>query len=350
MSLRTRWLIISGALFLWLFAFSSVRLIGVGYGIHHGLWWLTWATVSAAVSVTMGWIAVFSNRQIIATQREAIAGLDEQQYQQARRIWKPGPIPADPTVLIAVLRLHNLSEVYRRRTLRVRFILAVVVGVRSFAVILLDAGSHGYLAISLNVVFWAACLLTLFWPDIRAKRRQSRLLQLRAAADQDPDVAAAVAEAITPAPKPRWWWIAIVLVVALVYGLALGAAYDLSPRERSCRAAHAAMYAIYSNRGWYWNTNIGPGARPLSDYQLMAQQLHDKATATADFPRITPHAQRIAELADHAATVVGDTRQQSAPDPDTLAHNQTDYARTLDAIAAEEKILRQACSPNILVL
>jgi len=97
---------------------------------------------------------------------------------------------------------------YRRRTRRARFILAIVVGVRSFAVILLDAGSHGYLAISLNVVFWAACLLTLFWPDIRARRRRSRLRQLRTAADQDPDVLAAVAEAITPAPKPRWWWIA----------------------------------------------------------------------------------------------------------------------------------------------
>jgi len=86
MRLRTRGLIVSAALFLWLFAFSSVRLISVGYGIHHGLWWFTWAIVSAAVSVALGGIAVFSNRQIIATQHEAIAGLDEQQYQQARRM------------------------------------------------------------------------------------------------------------------------------------------------------------------------------------------------------------------------------------------------------------------------
>lgn len=348
MTERTRWLIGSGLMFAWTFGISAWTLTRYGYGIHDWLWWLVCAVVGAAVSLTVGWISVFTTRQIVAAQRDAVAGLDQEQLDELARAWKRGPVPDDPAVLVAVLRRRDLLEHYRRRTLRMRFVVAALLGVRAFAAVLVNFTRHNYGATVLILALWVVCLLAVFWSEIREKLRRPRLMQLRAAADHDPQVSAAITDPVTPMPRPnwRWWTVAFAVIVALVYGGLLGTATYFSPKERGCRVARSVVHDIYANREWFWTTNMGPTGRPLDDYQHLAQQLRDNATAAEGFPDIAPHARRIAELADRAATIVATARQQTDDvSRDALRHDQTAYAQILDAVANEEKPLAQTCWP-----
>lgn len=346
MAERTRWLIASGLMFTWFFGNSARELIRAGYGVGGWPWWLLAAATAAVVSLATGWISILTARPVIATQREAVAGLDDQQLKQVARAWKRGPVPGDPEVLVAVLRRRDLSEHYRRRTLRLRLVIAVIIGAWAFVSVLTRTTGQRIGTTVLILALWAVCLLALFRPEIRTRLRRHRLMQLRAAADQDRQISAAIADPVTPAPRPkwRWWMVAYVVVIALAYGGLFGAAYYFSPKQRSCKAAQAVVHEIYANRDWFWTTNIGPTGRPLADYQHLAQQLHDKATAAAGFPEIAPHARRIAELADQASVSVSTARQQIKEiSPDTLGHNQSEYVRILDEVANEEKPLTQAC-------
>lgn len=346
MTERTRWLIASGLMFVWLFGYSVWSLYRYGYSLHHWPWWLTCAAGSAAVGLLVGWVSVLTSRPMIATQREVVAGLDDEQRRQVGRAWKRGPIPDDPAVLIVVLRRCDLAVQYRRRTLRVRCIVAVFIGVRVFAAILTNLTRHSFQGTAAVLGFWGLYLLALFWPEIGGRLRRPRLMQLRAAANEDPDVSAAVADVIAPAPQTqwRWWLIALVVIVALAYGGLLGVAYHFSPKQRGCRVAQSVVHEIYSNRAWFWSNNIGPAGRTLADYQHLAQQIHDDADGSEQYPDVSPHARRIADLADQAAAIVATSRQQGdTTGPGTLRHNQDDYVHVLDAIANEEKPLVQAC-------
>lgn len=346
-SKRARWIVLSAWCGLWLPGYSALQLIRYGYGSHQWAWWLLWAAASAGLCLLIGWFSVVNGRQVLATQREAIAGLDQQQRRQLARVWRRGPVPEDPAVLAAALRFHDLSEQYRRRSLRRRKVAAAIALLYVPILIWAYLAHQVTVAGVLMVAYWAIFGFFSLWPDLRAKLRRPRLTELHAAAQQDPSVSVAVADRITAAPRPkmRRWMVAVIVVVAVAYAGTVVVAIEFSPKKRGCRAADSVIDRLYTERDWFWTNNIGGGGRPLEDYQQLAKRLRRYASDVGDYTAVAPHMNRIADLVDQEVVLVGQARQPAAApgQDDPLADAQTAYVHLLKTIADEETQLQQAC-------
>lgn len=346
-SATTRWLLNAAWAFIWTVGYGALTLVPLG--VHGYRWWLAIIGFALLVGLAVGGLSAVLNRRFVASYAAVLEGLTADQRRQVTRIWRRGPVPADPMVLTAALRLHDLVERYRRDNQSRRKSGLVLVVISMVLLVVSTIGAHqqvpatalGSLAIGVFLV--AAPTAT----ALRARRLQPRLAQLRAAAQADPQVAAAVASpAERAAPfsrRERLSWAAAALVIAVLAVAALAIAESISPHRTACRAVSAVASENYQDRYFVLaDDEVGPGGPPLSKYQQWAESMRRHATEADDDPAVAPHLDRIADLAAHAVSVVEQARQPGSVTP-LAADSQSTYLGTVSQLVAEEGPAQELC-------
>lgn len=348
-SLRTRWLVSAAWVSLWAMVYALMTLIPLG--AHGYRWWVPIIGPSLLIGLATGALAVWTGRSVLESYAVELDGLTVEQRRQLSRVWRRGAVPSDPAVLIAAVRLHDLGEHYRLARRRRRTTGALMGGIGAVLLLITALGEHhrfnpfalGYLVIGVTL------LATPTAAALRAKRREPRLAELRAAAQSDPDVAAAVARPARPAGPPTrthllWWAVAATTIALAAFG-GIEVAKTLTPHRAGCRAVDAVVDEVYSQRDQLFAADaVGPSGPPLSQYRQLADSLRHHAGDADGDPATAPSLDRIADLAAHVLTVVEqarDTAPSGAAIP--LADSQIAYFDTLDQLAAEERRAQEQC-------
>lgn len=191
---RTRCGFSAGWGFLWCLGYASVTLIPLGARGYR--WWLPIVGFSLLVGLSTGALTAWMERGVAASYAAAPDGLSADQRRQVAKVWRRGPVPTDPAVLIAVLRLHGLLDRYRQASRSRRVAGAVLVGIATVMRVAASVADRHAVSQS-AVMFLLLGVLMVAAPTataLRSRRQQPRLAELRAAAQADPVVAAAVAQ------------------------------------------------------------------------------------------------------------------------------------------------------------
>ena len=344
---HTRWLLNAAWAFAWSLGYAALTFIPLG--VHGYRWW--WGIIGSALlmGAAVGALAAWLDRRTAASYAAVLDGLTPDQRRQVTWIWRRGPVPTDPMVLTASLRLHNLGEHYERRrqynrkTGVVLVILAMTIVVTSLIGSRHDVPVTGLALLAIGVYYLAAPTMT----ASRARRRQPRLDLLRAAAQADPQVAAAVARPAEPAaPLParqRVVWAALVIAVVGIAMFTYQIAITKSPHRAGCRAVDAVVSEVYHGSDYLLADDaVRPGGPPLSQYQQWAESMRGHATDADGDPATAPHLDHIADLAAQAVTTVEQARQ-STQSESSLADSQTTHRRIMAELVAEDGLAQDQC-------
>lgn len=205
---RVRMLVNAGWALLWSLGYGAATLVPLG---AHGVGWrLSIVGVSVLVAVVVAAVTAWSTHRFGARTEAVLGSLTADQRRQVARVWRRGPVPADPVVLTAALRMYDMIESSRQTTRRTRIVAGSLVGV-GVVVILLGVALSKFRTLAASgpvLVAVAVVVVVLGASALGTRRRRPRLAQLRAAAQSDPEVAAAVAQAdpapVTRAERLRW--------------------------------------------------------------------------------------------------------------------------------------------------
>jgi hypothetical protein len=283
----------------WLSCCALVCIALQGYGEGAYGWWV-WAVTAGSV-ITSAWTAVSLlrlSKPVTDTINATVQGLSWAQRCQVATVWRPGPVPKDPAVLIAVLRHHDLMQIYRRRNRRLNRISFWFILIGQLFVVVsqyFTAGPRmaGFWLIGSAVLIWLMVL-----PAWQERRRAPRLAELRSAADGDPRIAMAVADAITPSAfnTARSVRTRIVFTLALISLMSvIIAATILNPHQRACRAAHHATREYWHV---YYAHIYGDNFGPTSPAAVRTEADHlQQLGSTVSDPAISPHLVHAAALA-----------------------------------------------------
>lgn len=343
---RTRALVTGGWAFVWSLGYAATTLVPLG--VHGFRWWVPIIGCALLIGIATAVLTVWTDRTVPGSYAPVLDGLTTAQRQQVSRVWRHGPVPTDPAVLTAALRLHAVFAQQRQGNRGRRITGAVLVGLATL-MLATSAFSEAHQVSFSAVMFLLIGVFILTGPTataIRAKRRQPRLAQLNAAAQSDPTVAAAVARPATPAAPvargQRVRWAAAAITIAAICIGALEYAMTVSPHRAGCRAVDAVVKEIYQDRGYLLADDaVGPGGASVSQFQQWAESMRRHAAEADGDPTTTPHLDRIADLAAHAVTVVEQARQPGSPTP--LADSQNTYLGILSQLIAEEGPAQDQC-------
>lgn len=343
---RVRILFNAGWALLWSVGYGAATLVPLG---AHGVgWWLAIVGVSVLLAVAVAAVTAWSSRRFGASTEAVLSRLTADQRQQVARVWRRGPVPADPVVLTAALCLYDIVESSRQATRRSRIVAGFLIGA-GVVMILVGAALSKFRTLPASgpvLVALAVVIAVLGASALGARRRRPRLAQLRAAAQSDPEVAVAVAQAdpatVTRAHRLRWA-IAIFAVVG-VWTSAIQIGVWMSPHRAGCRAVTAVVGEVYHNRYVLLRADaVKPGGPALSQFHEISDFLRRKADGDYDAD-IAIHLERIAVLAAQAVGVVERARQpENATSPDALADNRHAYLVLLNALVDEEEAAQERC-------
>lgn len=344
---HTRWLLNAVWAFVWSLGYAVLTFIPLG--VHGYRWWLGIIGSALLMGVAVGALAAWLDRRTAASYAAVLDGLTPGQRRQVTRIWRRGPVPTDPMVLTAALRLHDLGEHYERRrqyngkTAVVLVILAMAIVVTSLIGSHHDVPVTGLALLAIGVYYLAAPTMI----ARRARRRQPRLDLLRAAAQADPQVAAAVARPAEPAPPPpvrqRVIWAVLVLAVVGIAMVTYQIAITKSPHRAGCRAVDAVVSEVYQGSDYLLaEDTVQPDGPPLSQYQQWAESMRRHAADADGDPATAPHLDRVADLAAQAVTVIEQARQpgQSAS---SLADSQNTHRGIMAQLVDEDGLAQDQC-------
>lgn len=348
-SSRTRWLLHAVWGFGWTAGYAALTLIPLG--VQGYRWWAPIIGFALLAGLAVGALAAWMDRRVVASYAAVLDGLTADQRGQVTRIWRRGPVPTDPMVLTAALRLHDLSESYRRgnQSRRKTGVVLIVIATVLLVVSTFGTDRHvpgtalGFLAIGAFLV--AAPTAT----ALRARRLQPRLAQLRAAAQSDPVVAAAVAQPVaSAAPLTRGqrlrWVVAVLALVGVCVG-ALEIAIAVSPHRVGCRAVNAVVTEVYRGRDDLLAADaVGPAGPSLARYQEWSDSLRRMAADGDSDPDAGLYLHRIAVFAAQIVGVVERARQpDQAGSATALAESQHTYFVLIKALVDEEGYAQEHC-------
>ncbi|TQK31852.1 hypothetical protein FBY28_4897 [Arthrobacter sp. SLBN-53] len=343
---RVRILFNAGWALLWSLGYGAATLVPLG--VHGVGWWLSIVGVSVLVAVAVAVLTAWSSSRFGASTEAVLGSLNADQRRQVARVWRRGPVPADPVVLTAALRLHDIVESSRQATRRSRIVAGSLIGA-GVVMILVGAALSKFRTLPGSgpvLVALAVVAVVLGASALGARRRRPRLAHLRAVAQSDPEVAAAVAQA-DPAPVTRAqrlrWAIAVFALVG-VWTSMLKIGVWMSPHRAGCRAVTAVVGEVYHNRYVLLRADaVKAGGPALSQFQELSDSLRRKADGDYDADTAL-HLDRIAVLAVQAVGVVERARQpENATSPDALADNRHAYLVLLDALMDEEEAAQEQC-------
>lgn len=342
---RTRALVTAGWAFVWSLGYAATTLVPLG--VHGYRWWVPIVGSALLIGLALGLLTVWTDRSVPGSYAPVLEGLTTDQRQQVSRVWQRGPVPSDPAVLTAVLRLHAVFVRQRQGNRRRRITGAVLVGLGT-VILATSAFSEAHQVSFSAVMFLLIGVFIVAAPTataIQAKRRHPRLAQLNAAAQSDPAVAAAVARPAAPVPATRGQrvrWAAAAITLAAIGVGALESAQAMSPHRAGCRAVDAVVKEIYQDRGYLLADDaVGPGGASVSRFQQWSESMRRHATEADGDPTTTPHLDRIADLAAQAVTVVEQAREPGSVTP--LADSQNTYLGILNQLVAEEGPAQDQC-------
>ncbi len=344
--MRVRILFNAGWALLWSFGYGAATLVPLG---AHGVgWWLSIVGVSVLVAVAVALMTAWSSRRFGARTEAALSGLTADQRRQVARVWKRGPVPADPVVLTAALRLYDIVESSRPASRRAQIVAWSLVGA-GVAMALVGAALTKFRALQTSgpvLVSLVVIVVMVGASALGARRRRPRLAQLRAAAQSDPAVAAVVGQAdpsaVTKAQRLRWAIAAFVIGGVCAGVLQIGIL--MSPHRAGCRAVDAVAVKVYDNRDVLLAVDaLKPDGPALSRIQDVSDSLRRSADGDYDAD-IALRLDRIAGLAAQAVIVVERARQpDQANSPDAVANNQHAYNVLLNELVDEELDAQQQC-------
>lgn len=345
---RTRWLFSAGWAFVWSLGYAAATLTPLG--AHGYRWWVPIIGFTLLMALAIAVLTMLLDRSTASGYRAVLDGLTSEQRRQVGRVWGRGPVPTDPAVLTAALRLHDLLERQRQGNRRRRITGVVLVGIATVMLVATAISQHhtvsgsAVLFLLLGVMMVAAPTAT----ALRARRQQPRLAQLRAAAQSEPTVAATVSRPTPPVPsvtgRHRLQWAAAVVTIAVIYVGALVIAMELTPHRAGCRAVNAAVKEIYQDRNTLLTANaVAPNGPPLSQFQQWADSLRRHAAEAASDPATAPRLDRIADLAAQAVTLVDQARRDAQTNSLSATDRQSTYLDIVSQLVAEEGAAQGEC-------
>lgn len=346
---RTRCLFNAVWAFIWSFGYASASLIPLGVGGYR--WWAPIIGFSLLVGLSIGALTAWMEQGVAASFAAVLDGLSTHQRRQVATVWRRGPAPTDPAVLIAVLRLHDLLHRYRQAN-RKRRVVGVVLVVIATAMLVAAAIVDRHAVSPSAVTFLLLGVLMVAAPtaaSLRSRRQEPRLAALRATAQADPGVAAAVAQpaqAATPLTRAqRVGGTVAAVVLAVVYVVALQVAMAYSPRRTACRAVDAVVSEIYRDRDSLFAADaLVPDGPPLSTYREWSDSLRRRATGADSDAGTALHLYRISVLGANIVGVVERARRpDQADDLAAFAENQRAYRALIQALVDEEGYALAKC-------
>jgi|SRR5690625_86515 len=316
-------------------------------------WWVRWALATALIAVLIGgfyliaaprtaaafgplWgplalgafsmafgAALLALRQPERRQTLAIIdGLDPGQRRRAVAVLRRGPVPEDPAVVAAALRLGAMAEFQRRRLRWPRAVLWVIaagcvaIGVAAVSGVVATNVRTGWA----DLVLGTGVLAVALWSRWRWRRLEQQMALLRAAAT--PAAASGADGAATATRSVRWSLLTVLAGAAVVVAPLM--VWPAPARSAQCRTAHAVVSLIYEQR----NLLTAPQNHSVAEFRRWSAQLARYAGAVDD-PEIAPRVRRIAELADDL--VAG------------IEHDGVADAATLAALVEQDQQLNRAC-------
>ncbi|WP_431236174.1 hypothetical protein ACQ856_29170 (plasmid) [Mycolicibacterium psychrotolerans] len=286
--------------------------------------------ISAALGAT-------NQRARMAPYAAIVADLTTDQQRELAAAIKSGPLPTDPAVLAAALRIKNLARAERQRRplwLAWVFIAAVIL----YAEWLISMPSTTVVGAAMNVVA-AVYAVLLLWGQVRRRRAHRRWVAVAAAVDADASATAMIAAAQdVPAKRDRRQW-ACLIGAAAVIGGSYGATNVAvrSAQIAECRLAAGVVNFIADRKDLLDPTHLGSDEPPLSDYDQWASRI-DSYTAVAQGHSLSPDVTRIR---DRAAAVVRDVEdaRQSPQTPPSAAQTTAFRTAVTELIAAEQPLV-----------
>jgi hypothetical protein len=206
--------------------------------------WVVAMMVVASVSAAALY-AAYHQRQM-APYAAIVAELDSRQRAQLAAVPTAQPLPSDPAVLVAALRLRRLGRTQGVSQWRFWVGNAVLVAYAVFATTI-----EGYRAVGVVLLVWAAINVTqLGWASARRRRLAPRWEAVAAAVDAEPAAHELLATA-TDAAVVRDWrqWVCLITAAAIFGGsFSAGLTGIRLAQLDECRSASAVVNYIYARR------------------------------------------------------------------------------------------------------
>jgi hypothetical protein len=289
-----------------------------------------------------GALGAMNQRARMAPSKAVLSGLTADQRGELATAIKPGPLPTDPVILAAALRIKNLARAERKRQ-PLWLAWAVIAAANLYAAWLASMPGSAVVGFALSIVA-ALYAVLLLWGQVRRRRAHPRWIALAAAVDADAAAAAIVAAAPdVPVKRHFRQWVCLVAAAAVI-GAAYGATNMAirSAQIRECRLAANVVNYVAENKELLDSDRLVAKPPPRSAYQQWAQQLADYATQGKS-SSFGPDLVRIGDVADRITRTV-DLAQDSSLRPIQLTSEQIDLFNRLvrQLIDAEQPLVR-AC-------
>lgn len=286
---------------LWMLLFAD-RQLGV------------WAVAAQAVAVGVVTAALMTAAQepFHRSVLTICGDLNRAQRAGALNSLRAAPLPADPVVLVAGIRLGTLMLGMRRQTprwvTRFQWVIPIVALVLAGVSVATADMRRGLLYALLAVVL----AVTLWFSDHTVRRVGARVELLRTQLVEVADDSVDVSVTVPPPVVGRRIWLAGG-AAGLIIGLVAAMAVLQRPRtDEQCRVATRIVDDVLARQDLLlWKLGTPPQGPTVTDYQNRSDQLHGLAAQVSRADLAQP-AQRIAELSGNASVLIHQTQNPGA--------------------------------------